>query len=158
MVHFQSFGQDSGPTFQAGYAAMPAGATLMRARLHCITSFTSAAASGGIGWAPPNTLLGISYRPAGTGPELVSLANLGDGTWYTAGMGTMTACDTYIWNSLGGTEPNVIQQTYATTIELDLPQTNAASYGFGISINWQGGGFWPSPSSFLSYQFDAWYT
>lgn len=147
--------QVSGGSVQAGLAAFPAGSSLMRARLRVFTSFTSNFGSQVVGWAPPNTILGISWKPAGQTPDLVSPSNWGNAEWYIAGVGKLLAVDTYTYAVNAGPGPTILNQTYSQEIELATPAFQSLSYSVGISINWLGAGFWPSNEVFLSYQFEA---
>lgn len=158
MTKFRDYAQVSGPTLQIGYAAMPAGSTLLQARLTCETWFSSTNASGVIQNAPPNTIMGISLRAAGVAPELITDANSKDGTWYIAGYGVTTAVSDLLTDDTSTTPHTIFRERiHCATIQDDIPTFEAASMSFGISINWLGSGFYAANQSFLTYTFEAWY-
>lgn len=158
MSHFRAFGQDNVSTLQIGFSALPAGATILRARLHVYTWFSSHEGSLTFQGAPPNTILGISNRAAGVAPELVDFTNWGDATWYVAGPGRLVAFDRWAYPDIASTPNTVdVQHVYATEIENDDQVYNAASMSQGISINFMGGGFWAGVVPYLSYTFDMYW-
>lgn len=153
-----AYDQVNAPTIQAGLSAMPAGSTLLKARLACFTWFSSRTSPATLQEAPPNTLLGISLRAAGTAPELITTANWKDATWYIAGVGELLAYDR--WTEENDTvTPNVrnVEHTYSQVLELEQPIYNAASMSLGVALNFLGSGFFVNSNTYLSYQFTAWF-
>lgn len=158
MTKFRDYAQVSGPTVQIGYAAIPAGSTLLRARLACETWFSSNNASAVFQNAPPNTIMGISWRAAGVAPELITDADSKDATWYIAGYGITTAVSDWVVDDTTTTPHSIFRERiHCAVIEDDIPLFAAASMSFGISINWLGSGFYSNNQSFLTYTFEAWY-
>lgn len=146
----------NGSTVQQGLTALPAGVTLLHAKLTVYTWFSSHAGSLVIQGAPPNTILGISNRASGVAPELVDFTNWTDSTWYIAGPGRLLCFDRWAFPDLQSTPNTVdVQHTYTTEIEADYQVFNAAAMSLGISINFMGGGFWSGADVWLSYQFQA---
>lgn len=158
MTVFRAFGQDTGPTLQIGFAAFPAGSTLLRARLSVETWFASQNSTFTIQQAPPNTLMGVSWRPSGTAPELITESNWSDATWYMAGLGRLIASDRWTYIDAGVTPAAVyVQHVYSQDMDLEAANYQAAAQSAGISINWLGSGFWSSNESFLTYDLTIWY-
>lgn len=136
----------------------PAGSTLLGAKLSCYTWFFFTSSPPVIQGAPPNTMLGVSWVPHGTVVPIVSPSNWVNGDWYIAGPGRLLAQERWTYTDMGAT-PNIlyVQHTYSTEIELQAPDYQAGAFDLGLSINWQGQGFWPASQIWLSYQFEAWF-
>lgn len=141
-----------------GVANLPAGATLIKAKLSCYTWFPSDIAGNITQGAPPNTLLGIAYVAHGTAIPVVTTANWKTSTFIIAGPGKLLAYDRWAINGEPADSAHVfVQHTYSNEIEIDFPFFNAAAFDLGISINWLGAGFWSNGLAWLSYQFEAWF-
>lgn len=158
MANVTAFGQVSGSTAQVGLAAFPAGSTLLKARLACYTWFASDNGTYVFQQAPPNTLLGISWRPSGNSPELVSTSNWSDSTWYASGPGELDVFDRWTYVDTAASPPHVyLQHVYANHLEREGANYQANAYSVGLSINFLGGGYWTNVVPWISYQFEAWY-
>lgn len=153
-----AYDQFGGSTFTGGVASLPAGTTLLKARLACYTSFSSNNTTLTFQFAPPNTLLGISWVAHGTTVPLVDNTNWKQSEWYIAGPGELVAFDRQLIFDRGQTPVFLsLQHTYSNFIELDVPLYEAAAFDLGISLNFQGGGFWTNAVPWLSYQFVAYF-
>lgn len=153
-----AYDQLNASTFATGVANLPAGSTLLKARLACYTWFASEVAPPVVQHAPPNTLLGIAWVAHGTAIPVVTSANWKTSTWYVAGPGEMTVMDRAFWLDEGQTPSKVfLEHVFATYIELDVPLFEAAAFDLGISMNFLGGGFYTAANVYLSYQFTAWF-
>lgn len=149
-----AYDQFGGSTVTTGVFNAPAGTTLLKARLACYTSFSSQNTTTTFQFAPPNTLLGISWVAHGTAVPLVDNTNWKASEWYIAGPGELDCYDRQFTEDRGQTPVfTYLQHTYANHIELDAPLYEAAAFDLGISINFQGGGFWSNNVAWLSYQF-----
>lgn len=158
MTFGRSFGQVTAATQQVGLAAFPAGSTLLKARLACYTMFGSYNTFTSVQQAPPNTLLGISWRPSGNSPELVSTSNWTDSTWYVAGPGELDVFDRWTaFNDSQAPTEMYVQHVYANHIEADYPLYESGAYSLGLSINFLGAGFWDNVTTYLSYELSYWY-
>lgn len=153
-----AYDQFNGSTFTGGVANLAAGTTLLKARLAAYTSFPSEATPPSVVFAPPNTLLGISFVAHGTSVPLVSTSNWKTSTWYIAGPGELTAMSRWAdWDAQSVSSNFFVHETFATFIELDTPVFQAAAFDLGISLNFEGGGFWPNTNPWVSYQFVGWF-
>lgn len=158
MTVFRDANQVGGTTLQIGYSGLPAGTTLLRAKLAMMTSFDATYASGPIGYAPPNTLAGIYWAAAGVSPPLITAANIGNAEWYAASYGEFTVIDQIDEPTVAGQIDQRITWHYASTIDKEAQNYQATSFELGLSINFLGGGFWPVLTSYITYDFTAWYT
>lgn len=141
-------------SFATTVAALPAGSTLLKARLACYTSFSSQNTSVVFQFSPPNTILGISWVAHGTSVPIIDESNWKQSEWYVAGPGELDVYDRQNILDRGQTPPFLyLQHTYANHIELDVPLFEAGAFDLGISINFLGGGFWSNNVAWLSYQF-----
>lgn len=153
-----AYDQISTANLGLGVANLPAGSTLLKARLACYTSFQTNNTTVTFQFAPPNTVLGISWVPHGTTVPIIDETNWKTSTWYTAGFGELDCIDSWIVLDRVAT-PNTINShvTYASHIELDVPLFEAGAFDLGISLNFLGGGFWAGATFFLTYQFVAYF-
>lgn len=153
-----AYDQFNGSTFTGGVFNAPAGTTLLKARLACYTAFLSFSAPPNFQFAPPNTILGISWVSHGTVVPLITTANWKTATWYVAGPGELTS-----FNRAANVDttptPNAlnVHHVYSNFIELDVPLFESAAFDLGISLNFLGGGFWVGVQPWLSYQFVAYF-
>lgn len=153
-----AYDQFSTANLTTGVANLGAGSTLLKARLACYTAFSTQNTSVVFQFAPPNTILGISWVAHGTAVPTIDETNWKTSTWYVAGPGEMDAFDRQLILDRGQTPPfTYAQHTYATHIELDVPLFQSGAFDLGISINFLGSGFWTSNVAWMSYQFEAYF-
>lgn len=154
-----AYDQFNAASAAVGVASLPAGSTLLKARLACYTWFSSQNTTQTYQGAPPNTVLGISWVPHGTAVPIVDETNWRGSEWYVAGPGEMTAIDRWLYIDKQQA-PNflTLQHHYATVIELDVPLYEAGAFDLGVSMNFLGAAFWSADVFWLSYQFVAYFT
>lgn len=150
--------QAAGATQQISVATMPAGTTLIRARLACYTYVETNNLIVGIQVAPANTLLGVYWKATGSAVPLVTPANMTNSQWYVAGFGEMDVFSRTIQIDRGQVPVfTEAQMTYATHLDMEDPDYEATSFDIGFSINFLGGGFWLNAISYLTWEFTYWY-
>lgn len=153
-----AYDQFNGSTFTGGVFNAPAGTTLLKARLTAFTWMATHNTTVTYQGAPPNTLLGISWVAHGTVVPLVDTTNWKTSTWYIAGPGELDNYDSFANLDRGQTPPFLYRENvYANHIELDVPLFESAAFDLGISLNFQGGGFWTNANPWVSYQFVAYF-
>lgn len=148
----------TGATDNFAEVTMPAGTTLIRARLACYTYYDSHNTTRTFQVAPPNTLLGVYWKATGGTVPLITDANRTNSEWYVAGYGELDVFDRMAIFDTSVTPPFLdIQTTYANHIDLEAPNYQSGSFDLGVSINFLGGGFWTNASPFITYDFTWWF-
>jgi hypothetical protein len=146
-----------GPTDQEAIATMPAGTTLLRARLACYTWFSVAPSPVVVASGPPATLLGVYWKATGSAVPLITAANMTNSEWYVSGWGELTVMDRAIVNS-----PQSVpaffnaQHTYSTFIDLESANYQSGSFDLGLSINFVDDAFWNPIDRWITYEFTYW--
>lgn len=153
-----AYDQFNASTFTTGVFNAPAGTTLLRAKLTSYTFVYSQRNDAISDFAPPNTILGISWVPHGTAVPLITTANWKTSTWYIAGFGQLIVMDRWSFvDDTVGSSFNNLQHVYSNFIELEVPLFEANAFDLGISLNFLGGGFFAAASPWLTYQFEAYF-
>lgn len=148
----------SSATDAEGVATLPAGTTLIRARLATYTSFVSSTNTSTIPFSPPNTLFGVYWAATGGSVPVITAANFTNSEWYVSGYGEMTAVDKVIVFAFSPAPAFTdVQHTYASFIDLESPNYQSGSFDIGFSFNFLGSTFWPNLTVRVGYQLTYWY-
>ena len=138
-------------------ATLPAGTSLLRARLTCYTYIDTHNTTRTFQISPPNTLLGVYWKATGGAVPLITDATMGNPEWYVAGYGELQSMDRGGMLDTSVSPAFIdIQSTYSNFLDFEEASYQSASFDIGVSINFLGGGFWTNPSPALAYQFTYW--
>jgi hypothetical protein len=158
MGAFTWFEQIEDTTYTDVVDALPAGTTLLGVEFWCTTSYAvDGTESGFMPFAPPNTLLGVSWAPHGTTIPVVAESNITDALWYVAGFGKVHQFASEV-QVLATTDWQVIRNV-TTHMEIEFPDYQFNAYDLGVSVNFLGGGFYPTlVTAWQTLWLQGWYT
>jgi len=152
------FEQVEDSTYTSVVEALPADTTLLAVDLVCTTSYAvDGTESGFMPFAPPNTLLGVSWAAHGTSIPVVAPDNITDALWYVAGFGELREFASEV-QVLATTDWQIIRNV-TNHMRIEFPVAETTAYDLGVSVNFLGGGFYPTlVTPWLTLWLQAWYT